>query len=235
MSRKLKAFIGIILSIIVLIFFEEYVYKFFYLIGVNISGLSYILQLIISFAIKLIMCFIIYLLFKKDFRKRKSTFNLIKDTFLFIILLIVITLVMYVFNRYIVTYIGDIFNVKVLGIDFYNIFNKTISLELILKIIINYIFNPFLYCTVIILNADKLCSRNDTFMLVSGLIALIVNCLIIRGTVGFAIINSLGMLLMFSILAYLKRKINNIWFVIILYSLYLVSSMFIINYFGWSI
>ena len=233
MNKKISGFIGILLSLLVLIFFEDYFYKFIGSIGINIQNININLQLIINFSVKLIMCFIIYFMYKGDFKKKHGKLNFFRNILVFSISLIVLTLIMYLFNKYIVSYLGELFNIKVIYSDFYNIFNKVINLELVLKIINDYIFIPYLYCSVIILTADKLCSRKETFLLLSGSIALIVNALILRGTVGFAIINSLSIFLMFSILAYLYRKENSIWFSIILYSLYLIFNVFIMNYFGW--
>ena len=233
MSRKLKGILGIIFSIIILIFTEGYIYQFISMLGINISSYSNIIQLIIHLVIKFVVCILISMIFKKELRKKKDSFNLIKSILVFAISLIALVLIMFVFNKYVVTFIGDIFNIGIRYDDFYNIFNKNINLELIIKIIKDYIMIPYLYCTVIILSSNKLCDRNNTFRLLSGLIALLVNALIIRGTVGYAIINSLSMFLMFYILAFLYRKENNIWFSIILYSLYLILNVFIMNYFGW--
>ena len=233
MSRKLKGILGIIFSIIILIFTEGYIYQFISMLGINISSYSNIIQLIINLVIKFVVCILISMIFKKELRKKKDSFNLIKSILVFAISLIALVLIMFVFNKYVVTFIGDIFNIGIRYDDFYNIFNKNINLELIIKIIKDYIMIPYLYCTVIILSSNKLCDRNNTFRLLSGLIALLVNALIIRGTVGYAIINSLSMFLMFYILAFLYRKENNIWFSIILYSLYLILNVFIMNYFGW--
>lgn len=233
MNKKVKGLIGIILSLIVLIFFEEYFYKIIGVLGINISSYSNIIQLIINIFVKFIMCFLIYFIYKKDLKKKSGKFNIIKNILIFIVSLIVLTLVMYLFNKYVVAFIGDVFNINIIYSEFYNIFNKTINLELIIKIVNDYIIVPYLYCSVIILSADKLCSRNDTYILLSGLFALIVNALIIRGTVGYAIINSLSIFLIFCILAFLNRKENSIWFSIILYSLYLICNVFIMNYFGW--
>ena len=233
MSRKVKGFIGIILSILVLVFFEDCFYKFISVLGINVNSYSNTLQSIINLIVKFIMCFIIYAIYKRDLRKKSDKFNILKNILIFVISLVTLTLIMYLFNKYVVSFIGNVFNINVIYSEFYNIFNKTINLELILKIINDYIFIPYLYCSVIILSADKICNRNDTFMLLSGIMALIINALILGGTVGFAIINSLSMFLMFAILAFLSRKENTIWFSIILYSLYLIFNLFIMNYFGW--
>ena len=175
MSRKLKGILGIIFSILILIFTEGYIYQFISMLGINISSYSNIVQLIINLVIKFIVCVLISMIFKKELRKKKESFNLIKSIIVFAISLIALVLIMFVFNKYVVTFIGDIFNISIRYDDFYNIFNKNINLELIIKIIKDYVMVPYLYCTVIILSSNKLCDRNNTFRLLSGLIALLVN------------------------------------------------------------
>ena len=117
--------------------------------------------------------------------------------------------------------------------DFYNIFDKRLDIYLIIKIIKDYMITPFLYCSIIFLSIDKLTRRDDTFTLLSGLLASICYALTLRGTVTYIIINSLSTFLLFSLLAILYKKNNSIWFSIILYGLYLISSGVIIKYIGW--
>ena len=102
-----------------------------------------------------------------------------------------------------------------------------------IKIINDYIINPYLYCTIIILSADKLTRRTDTCIVLSGLLASIIYALSLSGTLGFVIINSLNMFLLFGILAFIYKKHFSIYFVITLYSFYLISNIFILNYIGW--
>ena len=232
MKKKLSGLLGIILSIIVVVYFESFAYKILSLIGINISNYSNIVSLIINLAIKLIMCFIIYIIFKKDHRSRRTKDNLIRTIFIFIISLISIVIGMYLFS-YVVNFIGDIFNIEVLEMNFYNIFNKKLDFSLIMKIVNDYIINPYLYCTIIILSADKLTRRTDTCIVVSGLLASIVHALTLSGTLGFVIVNSLNMFLLFAILTFIYKKHFSIYFVITLYSFYLISNVFILNYIGW--
>ena len=149
-----------------------------------------------------------------------------------IISLIGLVFVMYLFN-YVINYLGDIFKVKIIHNSFYNIFDKRLDIYLIIKIIKDYIITPFLYCSIIFLSIDKLTRRDDTFTLLSGLLASICYALTLRGTVIYIIINSLSTFLLFSLLAILYKKNNSIWFSIILYGLYLISSGVIIKYIGW--
>ena len=233
MKMKLCGLIGIILSILVLIYFETTIYKLISIIGININNYSNIAKLSINIIIKLLMCFMIFLIYKKDFKSRKrSNDNLLKVLLQFIVILISVVIGMYLFN-YVINFLGDIFNINVLKHEFYNIFNKKLDIYLIIKIISDYIIIPFLYCSVIILSIDKLFKRNNTCILLTGVLASIVNAISLSGTLGFVIINSLYTFLLFSILMFIYKKHYNIYFIISLYSFYLISSNFIISYLGW--
>lgn len=232
MNKKISGIVGVILSIVILIYLEPLVYMGLDLVGINVSNLSSLLQTIINVGIKLSMCFLVYIVYKRDFRKRNSKDNLLKNMLLLVVSLIILTLVMYLF-KYAIGFIGDIFNIKVLDLDFYNIFNKTLNLNLIVKIITDYIMVPFLYCSIIILSVNKFCKRNDTTIVFSGLLASVVHAFTLSGTLGFVIVNSLYMFILFAILALLYKKTNSILFIITLYSFYLISNVFIINYLGW--
>lgn len=232
MKKKLSGLLNIILSIIVVVYFESLAYKILNLIGININNYSNIIRMIINLLIKLIMCFIIYIIFKREHRGRRGNDNLIKTIFVFVICLISVVVGMYLFG-YVVNFIGDIFNIEVIESNFYNIFNKRLNFALIIKIINDYVINPYLYCTIIILSADKLTRRTDTCIVLSGLLASIIYALSLSGTLGFVIINSLNMFLLFSILTFIYKKHFSIYFIITLYGFYLISNMFILNYIGW--
>jgi len=231
-KKKICDIVGIILSILTLIYFETYFYKAIDLIGINIFSYSTIIQTIINVIIKLIICFIIYIIFKKDFRKRTNRENLLKNLLYLIVGVLVVSIIMYLFD-YVIAFLGDVFDINILVKDFYNIFNKTLNFDLVVRILIDYVIKPYLYCSVILLSVDKLCNRNNTCIILSGLLALIINAFSLNGTLGFVIINSLSMFLLFAILAYLYRKRNSISFIIILYSFYLLSNVIIINYLRW--
>ena len=144
MNKKVSGIIGIILSFILLVYFESFFYKVLGLLNININNFSSIIRTIIDIGIKLVMCFLVYLIYKKDFRRSRSKNNIFKSILMLIVFVVVLTGIMYL-NRYVVNYLGDIFNVKVLGSDYYNIFNKTLTFDLVVKIIIDYFIVPYLY------------------------------------------------------------------------------------------
>lgn len=232
MNKKLVGIIGTILSILILIYFESTMYKIINVVGIDLNSFSSLVNIIVNLVIKVIMCILIYFIYKKDFKKRYSNNNLIRDGLFLVIYLICLVLIMYIF-RYIISFIGDIFDINVIKEDYYNIFNKTLDVSLVIKIISDYLIVPFLYCSIILLGSNKLCKHNNTFILFSGIIASVVYAFSISGTLGYVIINSLFMFVLFGILAFIYKKENSIWMSILLYGFYLISNNIIINYLGW--
>lgn len=232
MNKKLSGILGIVLSIVILVYFENFAYKLLDLVGLNILNFSSNVRIIIVLVIKLIMCFIIYIIYKRDFRSRRGNDNILKTLLVFIVSLVCIVVGMYLFE-YVVDFIGDIFSVQVLETNFYNIFDKKLDFALVMKIISDYIINPYLYCSIIILSVDKFARRTDTCIILSGVLASIIHALSLSGTLGFVIVNSLSMFVLFGIFAFIYRKHFSIYFIIALYSFYLISYVFILNYIGW--
>ena len=72
MNKKISAIIGIVLSITILIYFEDLVYIGLDKIGVNVSNLNSLLKTIINISIKLFMCFFVYFVYKKDLKRKYS-------------------------------------------------------------------------------------------------------------------------------------------------------------------
>ena len=231
MNKKIGTILKLLISILILLFFEIGVFKVFDLTRVDVNKFSNTVINIIKVSIKLVMSIIIYFLYKKDFHKRKTNKNIFKNIILLIISLIIITVIMSLFD-YITTYLCDVFKINKLNITTYNIFNKKINLDLIINFFSDYVFIPFIYISTIILGVSKVIKRSDIYILLSGLVALILYGLNLDGTVLFIILNSLNVFLLFGILAFLYKRFNNIWYIITLYSLYLLSGNIIINYLG---
>ena len=232
MNKKLSGVLGIILSCLMLIFFETYFYKILGSVGVNIYKYSYNTRVIIDVLVKIFMCFIVYLIYKKDFRHNRRNDNFFKNLLMFLVALVLVIGIMYLFS-YVVDYLGKIFKIDIIDRSFYNIFDKRIDFYLIVKIVLDYIVKPYLYCSIIFLGIDKITRRNDTFIILSGILASVIYAISLSGTLGYVIINSLSTFMLFITLAYFYKKQNSIWFSIVLYSSYLIGSSIIINYLGW--
>jgi len=232
MNKKLVGIIGTLLSIIILIYFESTMYKIINIVGIDLNSFSTLVNIIVNLVIKVLMCLLIYFIYKKDLKKRYSNNNLIRDGLFLVIYLICLVIIMYIF-RYVISFLGDIFDISIIKEEYYNIFNKTLDVSLVIKIISDYLIIPFLYCSIILLGCNKLCKHNNTFILFSGIISSIVYAFSLSGTLGYVIINSLYIFVLFGILAFIYKRENSIWMSILLYGLYLISNNIIINYLGW--
>lgn len=208
--------IRLLLSFIILLFSEEYFYKFLSLFKINISKTftSIILYIIISF--------FIYLIYKPELKsefkkfKRKLMSNMVY-AFVAFLIIIVIMLV----SNYILSVIAKSFYISYNSISFYNIFNKPFNLDLIIEILKNIILIPYLKVTIFDLGVNRLFSYSGSIF-ASGLAAALYNAYLIKGTIGYMIVNSSLTFILFMLLALIYRKNNNIVTSIVTYSIYML-------------
>ena len=208
--------IRLLLSFIILLFSEEYFYKFLSLFKINISKTftSIILYVLISF--------FIYLIYKpelkSEFKKFKRKF--MSNIFYAFVAFLIIFVTMLVSN-YILSIIAKSFYINYNGISFYNIFNKPFNLDLILEFLKNIILIPYLKVTIFDLGVNRLFSYSGSIF-ASGLAAALYNAYLIKGNIGYMIVNSSLTFILFMLLALIYRKNNNIVTSIVTYSIYIL-------------
>lgn len=208
--------IRLLLSFIILLFSEEYFYKFLSLFKINISKTftSIILYIIISF--------FIYLIYKPELKsefkkfKRKLMSNMIYAFVAFLIIFVTMLV-----SNYILSVIAKSFYISYNSISFYNIFNKPFNLDLIIEILKNIILIPYLKVTIFDLGVNRLFSYSGSIF-ASGLAAALYNAYLIKGTIGYMIVNSSLTFILFMLLALIYRKNNNIVTSIVTYSIYML-------------
>lgn len=208
--------IRLLLSFIILLFSEEYFYKFLSLFKINISKTftSIILYIIISF--------FIYLIYKPELKsefkkfKRKLMSNMVYAFVAFLIIFVTMLV-----SNYILSVIAKSFYISYNGISFYNIFNKPFNLDLIIEILKNIILIPYLKVTIFDLGVNRLFSYSGSIF-ASGLAAALYNAYLIKGTIGYMIVNSSLTFILFMLLALIYRKNNNIVTSIVTYSIYML-------------
>lgn len=208
--------IRLLLSFIILLFSEEYFYKFLSLFKINISKTftSIILYIIISF--------FIYLIYKPELKsefkkfKRKLMSNMVYAFVAFLIIFVTMLV-----SNYILSVIAKSFYISYNSISFYNIFNKPFNLDLIIEILKNIILIPYLKVTIFDLGVNRLFSYSGSIF-ASGLAAALYNAYLIKGTIGYIIVNSSLTFILFMLLALIYRKNNNIVTSIITYSIYML-------------
>ncbi len=208
--------IRLLLSFIILLFSEEYFYKFLSLFKINISKTftSIILYVLISF--------FIYLIYKPELKsefkkfKRKFMSNIVYAFVAFLIIFVTMLV-----SNYILSVIAKSFYINYNGISFYNIFNKPFNLDLILEFLKNIILIPYLKVTIFDLGVNRLFSYSGSIF-ASGLAAALYNAYLIKGSIGYMIVNSSLTFILFMLLALIYRKNNNIVTSIVTYSIYIL-------------
>ena len=208
--------IRLVLSFIILLFSEEYFYKFLSLFKINIS------KTITSIILYILISFFIYLIYKPELKsefkkfKRKFMSNMVYAFVAFLIIFVTMLV-----SNYILSVIAKSFYISYNGISFYNIFNKPFNLDLILEFLKNIILIPFLKVTIFDLGVNRLFSYSGSIF-ASGLAAALYNAYLIKGTIGYMIINSSLTFILFMLLAVIYRKNNNIVTSIVTYSIYIL-------------
>lgn len=219
--------IRLLLSFIILLFSEEYFYKFLSLFKINISKTftSIILYIIISF--------FIYLIYKPELKsefkkfKRKLMSNMVYAFVAFLIIFVTMLV-----SNYILSVIAKSFYISYNSISFYNIFNKPFNLDLIIEILKNIILIPYLKVTIFDLGVNRLFSYSGSIF-VSGLAAALYNAYLIKGTIGYMIVNSSLTFILFMLLALIYRKNNNIVTSIVTYSIYMLLASVLYSSIMW--
>lgn len=219
--------IRLLLSFIILLFSEEYFYKFLSLFKINISKTftSIILYIIISF--------FIYLIYKPELKsefkkfKRKLMSNMVYAFVAFLIVFVTMLV-----SNYILSVIAKSFYISYNSISFYNIFNKPFNLDLIIEILKNIILIPYLKVTIFDLGVNRLFSYSGSIF-ASGLAAALYNAYLIKGTIGYMIVNSSLTFILFMLLALIYRKNNNIVTSIVTYSIYMLLASVLYSSIMW--
>ena len=219
--------IRLLLSFIILLFSEEYFYKFLSLFKINISKTftSIILYVLISF--------FIYLIYKPELKsefkkfKRKFMSNIVYAFVAFLIIFVTMLV-----SNYILSVIAKSFYSNYNGISFYNIFNKPFNLDLILEFLKNIILIPYLKVTIFDLGVNRLFSYSGSIF-ASGLAAALYNAYLIKGSIGYMIVNSSLTFILFMLLALIYRKNNNIVTSIVTYSIYILLASVLYSNIMW--
>lgn len=219
--------IRLLLSFIILLFSEEYFYKFLSLFKINISKTftSIILYVLISF--------FIYLIYKPELKsefkkfKRKFMSNMVYAFIAFLIIFVTMLV-----SNYILSVVAKSFYINYNGISFYNIFNKPFNLDLILEFLKNIILIPYLKVTIFDLGVNRLFSYSGSIF-ASGLAAALYNAYLIKGSIGYMIVNSSLTFILFMLLALIYRKNNNIVTSIVTYSIYILLASVLYSNIMW--
>lgn len=222
-----KAFINIIkllLSIVIVLFIEEYFFKFAALIGLTLTKTTFVTLII--YIIEFVLIFIIYgEELRSAFSKYRSKIgnNLLYSTIAFVVLFIAMMI-----TSYIVKIIANGMNVVYEGLQFTNVFNKPFTLDLIITIIVSILIIPFVKVTIFVLGINNLFTSKFGIF-ISGLSYALYNAFLMGGKLASVFVACLDDMVLFVILSYIYRKNDNIAFSIITFILYELLSILLMN------
>ena len=231
MGKKFKDLLIVLITILLVLFFQKYVYYFINLIGINVNNLNDTINYLINFGIKLILSIIIFFLNKSKFIRVRRNKNILVRLLILFVSLIAITFLMYGL-KYVVKYIADIFKVELLVDNYYDIFHQKLTIDLLINIVSYYLLTPFICVSAIILSSERLNSKTRYYIILSGILSLVVYGYGMSGSLLFILINLLKTVILYCILSIIYKKVDSIWATIALYSLYLISYLEILKYFG---
>lgn len=219
----------LILSILIFLFTEEYVYKALNSLGVSIHNKSFI-----SLIIYVIMALCIYIVYKDDINaafhkyKYKLTTNLFYTVLSFIIVFIGMMIV-----DYLVSALAKGFNINYLGLNFINIFSYKFNFNFIVVLLRDIIIIPFIKSVIFILGISNMINKKySTFFsgLIYGLYMIYVLCKF-NSSFGYMLINFIPYFALFGMLSFIYKKNKNISYSILILIFYELFSSILIKKF----
>ena len=212
MKDFLVNLIKLILSVLVIMFTEEYFYKLLDLLKLSINS-----KALVSLIVYILIFIIIYIIYKGEVNaafakyKHKLTTNIFYSVISFMVLFIAMMII-----DYLVAALAKGFNITYEGLSFVNIFDYSFSFELIAIIIKDIIIVPFIKVVIFVLGVNNMCSKK-TGMFFSGLFYTMCH---FNASISYVLINMIPYYLLFNMLSFIYKKNNNIAYSIVSYGLY---------------
>lgn len=223
----------LILSILVLLFTEEYFYKLLDLLKLSINS-----QNIVSLIVYILIFIIIFIIYKPEIKaafhkyKHKLTTNIFYSIASFIIVFIGMMII-----DYLLVALSKGLNITYEGLHFINIFEYTFSFELIVVILKDIIIKPFVKVCIFVLGVNNLIGRKfGTFF--SGLLYSLFAVYILCGfnaNISYILLNMIPYFCLSSMLSYIYIKNNNIVYSIVSFSLIELFASILIKKFVWGL
>ena len=227
MKGNTKSIIQLALSILVFVLFHFFYWKVFSLIGLHFTGMMYEIMNFIKYLLISVIVFVIYSgnIRAGQSRYKKAMLNNIIYSVACFVFLIIVTIVLHDVLNYLSTSTG----VKV-GYHFTNYFQSKFTISFALNLVVECVFIPFLLCVIFALGFSNLFKGSGSAAFMSGLTYGIIYALGLNTSLLSAFIQSLTPSVIVFLLTYLYKTNNNIWSVIITYSIYVLAGIFAINY-----
>ena len=219
--------IKILLSILIIVFCEEYFFKVMELIGLTISNTPFI-----SLIIYLIEGIIIYIIYGKELRSAFSKYqDKFANNFLYSIISFIVLFVAMMIANYVLKLISNSVNITYHGLSYYNIFNESFSINTVISFIQNIIIIPFIKVSIFVLGINNLV-KGKTGPLLSGIGYALYTAFLMSGDLSLIILNVIDEFILFMLLSYIYKKNDNITFSIITLVLYeLLTGLLLVKLF----
>lgn len=210
--------IKVVLSILVLLFTEDYFYKLLDLLKLSINS-----QYIFSLIVYIIIFIVIFIIYKSEILSafHKYKYKLMSNLFYSIVSFIIVFIGMMIVD-YLLIALSKGLNITYEGLKFINVFDYSFSLELIVVIIKDIIIKTFIKVCIFVLGINNLFGKRfGTFL--SGLIYSLFTLYTMCGfnaSLLYVLINMIPYFTLYSMLSYIYIKNNNIAYSIVSFSLY---------------
>ena len=218
--------IKLLLSILIVLFLEEYFFKILALVGIHLVKNN-----IVILIIYLIELFLIYLIYGSEIGSAFSKYqNKLGSNFLYTIIAFIVLFISMMITNYIVKAVAQSMQISYRGLSFVNIFNSKFDFDLIVIFVKNIIVIPFVKVSIFVLGINNLI-KGKSGIFFSGLIYALYEAFLIGGNFGNVFISVIPDFVLFIILSYVYRKNGNIAFSIMTYILYLLFAGLLVTKF----
>ena len=222
MKEFLVNFIKLFLSIIIILFIEEYFFKVLSLVGINLS-----INTFIKLIIYVLEFIFIYIIYGEEIR---SAFNKYQNKFgsnlLYTIVSYIIVFIAMMIVNYLVKIIASNLDMTYNGLNFINIFKEPFSLDLIITFIVDMLIIPFVKVAIFVLGINNLV-KGKAGSIICGLSYAVYTGFLLGGNFGVVFIDIIDECILFILLSYVYKKNGNITFSILTYIFYVLFSALI--------
>ena len=223
MKEFLVNFIKLFLSVLIVLFIEEYFFKVLGLVGIELTN-----NTIVKLIIYILEFILIYIIYGEEIRSAFSKYqNKLGSNLLYTIISYIIIFIAMMIVNYIVKLIANNINIPYSGLNFINIFNETFNFDLIVNSLINIIIIPFVKVSIFVLGINNLV-KEKAGLILSGLLYALYEGFLIGGNFGNVFINVIDECILFILLSYIYKKNSNIVFSILTLMFYELFSALII-------
>jgi len=231
---KIIFFLEFIVSLVFLMFFQDYFVNVLNNFGINLNQFSDLMFLLIMFGIQIILCIILYFIYKGNIKQHGHSFknHFLKNLLYSLLILAVMTVVMSIAN-YFIKYVANMFKVSVDNNINFNVLQKNISINYLINLLRYAFLVPFSYTIVYILGVERLFRKSGIKIIMSGLIWAVITSINYIPSLINMFFNSLSTFILGMFLAYIYSRNKNIWYPIVIYGLYLLFAPLLIGYLGW--